>query len=230
MAGRSVTYPSNGSSAGGYLSVPEAGPGPGLVVIQEWWGVNDQIKRTADRFAAQGYTALVPDLYHGRVVGFHEPDQAQKELMAMDEARAARELRGAVDYLISSGDATGEYVGVVGYCMGGGLALSLAAGHEKVRAAISFYGTPAQGTDLGNITGAVQVHFGEADEYAPPEAVQQLRDGLQATKVPHAIYTYPGAHHAFANEDRPDAHDADADRLAWQRSLDFLQEQLPRSM
>ncbi|HUY24952.1 MAG TPA: dienelactone hydrolase family protein, partial [Candidatus Saccharimonadales bacterium] len=121
MAARMVEFPSNGSTASGYLSPAKSGAGPGLVLVQEWWGLNDQIKRTADRFADEGFTSLVPDLYHGRVIGFHEPDEAGKAMMALDEARAAKELRGAVDYLLSSGETTGEFVGAVGYCMGGAL-------------------------------------------------------------------------------------------------------------
>lgn len=227
MAGRMVEFPSNGITATGYLSVAKSGAGPGLVVIQEWWGLNDQIKRTADRFASEGFTALVPDLYHGRVIGFHEPDEAGKAMMALDEARAAQELRGAVDYLLSSGEATGEYVGTVGYCMGGALAITLAASHDKVRAVVCFYGIPSPETDLSRIAGPVLGHFGDHDDFASPEAVSKLDDALQVAQVPHSFHTYPGGQHAFANEDRPEVHHAEADTLSWQRSLDFLRKNLP---
>jgi carboxymethylenebutenolidase len=226
MAGRMVEFPSNGSTATGYLSVPAGGPGPGLVVIQEWWGLNDQIKRTADRLAEAGYAVLVPDLYHGRVVGFHEPDEAGKAMMALDEGRAAQELRGAVDYLLSSGEAKGEYVGTVGYCMGGALAITLAASHDKVRTVVCFYGVPSPETDLSKIAGAVLGHFGDHDEYASPEEVRKLAERLSAAQVSHTFHTYPGGHHAFANEDRPEVHDAEADKLSWDRSLEFLRQNL----
>jgi carboxymethylenebutenolidase len=226
MAGRMVEFPSNGSTANGYLTGPVSGPGPGLVVIQEWWGLNDQIKRTADRLAQAGFVALVPDLYHGRVIGFHEPDEAGKSAMALDEARAAQELRGAVDYLLSSGEARGDYVGTVGYCMGGGLAITLAASHDKVRAVVCFYGIPGEETDLGKIAGSVLGHFGDHDDFASPEAVRGLADGLQAADVAHTFYTYPDGQHAFTNEDRPEVYDAEADKLSWQRTLDFLTQQL----
>jgi carboxymethylenebutenolidase len=226
MAGRMVEFPSNGSTAGGYLTTAESGAGPGLVVIQEWWGLNDQIKRTADRFAGEGFTALVPDLYHGRVIGFHEPDEAGKAMMALDEARAAQELRGAVDYLLSSGEATGDFVGAVGYCMGGALAVTLAATHNKVKAAVTFYGVPGPETDLTRIAGSVLGHFGDHDDFASPEAVGKLDQALEAAQVPHIFYTYPGGHHAFANEDRPEVYHAEAASLSWQRSLDFLRKNL----
>ena len=226
MAGRMVEFPSNGSTATGYLSVPAGGPGPGLVVIQEWWGLNDQIKRTADRFAEAGFAALVPDLYHGRVVGFQEPDEAGKVMMALDSGRAAKELRGAVDYLLSSGDAQGEYVGALGYCMGGALAITLAASHDKVRAVVSFYGVPGAETDLGKIAGSVLGHFGDHDELASPEAVQKLNDDLDRAQVAHVFHTYPGGQHAFANEDRPEVYLAEADKLSWQRTLEFLRQNL----
>jgi carboxymethylenebutenolidase len=226
MAGRMVEFPSNGTTASGYLSVAESGAGPGLVVIQEWWGLNDQIKRTADRFAGEGFTALVPDLYHGRVIGFHEPDEAGKALMALDEARAAKELRGAVDYLLSSGEATGDFVGAVGYCMGGGLAITLGATHDKVKAVVSFYGAPGPETDLTRIPGSVLGHFGDHDDFASPEAVGQLDQALEVAQVPHIFYTYAGGHHAFANEDRPEVYNAEAATLSWQRSLDFLRKNL----
>ncbi|HEY6538278.1 MAG TPA: dienelactone hydrolase family protein [Candidatus Dormibacteraeota bacterium] len=226
MTGRMVEFPSNGSKATGYLATSETGSGPGLVVIQEWWGLNDQIKRTADRFAEAGFVALVPDLYHGRVIGFHEPDDAGKALMALDEARAAKELRGAVDYLLSSGEAVGEAVATIGYCMGGGLAIGLATSHDKVRAVVSFYGVPGPDTDLSQIAGAVLGHFGDHDDYASPEAVRKLDQGLESAGVRHTFHTYPGGEHAFANEDRPEVYNEEAAQLAWDRTIDFLQEQL----
>ncbi|MGA7088374.1 MAG: dienelactone hydrolase family protein [Candidatus Dormiibacterota bacterium] len=226
MAGRMVEFPSNGTTASGYLSPAKSGAGPGLVLVQEWWGLNDQIKRTADRFADEGFTALVPDLYHGRVIGFHEPDEAGKAMMALDEARAAKELRGAVDYLLSSGEATGEFVGAVGYCMGGALAVTLAATHDRVKAAVTFYGVPGPETDLGRIAGSVLGHFGDQDDFASPEAVAKLDEALRAAQVPHSFHAYSGSHHAFANEDRPEVYNPEAATLSWQRSLDFLRQNL----
>jgi carboxymethylenebutenolidase len=226
MAGRMVEFPSNGDGASGYLSTPAAGPGPGLVVIQEWWGLIPQIRRTADRFADAGFSALATDLYHGRAIGLQEPDEAAKALMALDMQRAARELSGSVDYLLSSGVARGGAVGCVGYCMGGGLAVALAASHSKVAACVDYYGAPTEDTDLSRVGAQVQGHFGTLDHFTPPEAVEQLAARLSAAGIGHTFYSYEGCDHAFANEDRPEVHQAAAAELTWQRTLDFLREAL----
>ncbi|MGH7608518.1 MAG: dienelactone hydrolase family protein [Candidatus Dormibacteria bacterium] len=228
MAQEMVEYPSNGDTASGYLSTPAAGPGPGLVVVQEWWGLSDQIKRTADRFAEAGFSALVPDLYHGHVVGIQEPDQAAKAAMALDASRAARDLRGAVEYLLGSGAARGDRVGCVGYCMGGGLAVTLATVHDRVLATVDFYGIPGPDADLGRIQGPLLGHFGDQDDYAAPAAVQDLDRRLAAAGVTHEFFTYQGADHAFTNEDRPEVHHPEADRLSWERTLGFLRRELVR--
>ncbi|MGA2873640.1 MAG: dienelactone hydrolase family protein [Candidatus Dormibacteria bacterium] len=226
MAGRMVEFSSNGSTATGYLSTPAGGSGPALVVVQEWWGLVDQIKRTADRFAAEGFVALVPDLYHGRVIGLQEAGEAGKAMMALDEGRALQELCGAVDYLLSSGEATGDLVGTVGYCMGGALAVTLAASHDRVGAAVCFYGIPGPETELSRIAGPVLGHFGDRDEFTSPDEVRKFAEMLEAAQVPHAFHTYPGGHHAFTNEDRPEVYDAPATRLSWERTLKFLRTSL----
>src|SRR5437867_10319570 len=121
MAGRNVEFASNGGRASGYLSAPAAGSGPGVLVIQEWWGLNSHVRSLADRFAGEGFVALAPDLYHGKET--REPDEAGKLLMALNVERAARDLRGAASYLIGQGGASGQRLGVVGFCVGGRLAL-----------------------------------------------------------------------------------------------------------
>src|SRR5580698_2822421 len=121
--GELIEFDSNGDKASGYLAVPPSGQGPGVIVIQEWWGLVPHIKEVADRFAAEGFVALAPDLYHGRQVT--EPDEAGKEMMALQMPKATKDMSGAVDELLTR--STGDHVGVVGFCMGGGLALLLAA-------------------------------------------------------------------------------------------------------
>src|SRR3712207_1304759 len=121
MPGRMVEFKANGGTAEGYLATPEGGSGPGVIVVQEWWGLVPHIKDIADRFAGEGFVALAPDLYHGESA--QEPDDAGKLMMAMDAERAAKDLRGAADYLLNEGGASGSKVGVVGFCMGGQLAL-----------------------------------------------------------------------------------------------------------
>jgi carboxymethylenebutenolidase len=110
--------------------------------------------------------------------------------------------------------------------MGGGLAITLAATHDKVRAVVCFYGIPSAETDLSKIAGSVLGHFGGHDDYASPEAARGLAEGLQAAGVPHTFHTYPGGQHAFTNEDRPEVYDAEADKVSWQRSLEFLNQLL----
>src|SRR5689334_9458703 len=139
MAGRNVEFASNGGRASGYLSLPTGGAGPGVLVIQEWWGLNSHIRSLADRFAGEGYVALAPDLFHGRQT--REPDEAGKLLMALDVDRAARDLRGAASYLLAEGGASGSRLGAVGFCMGGQLALYAGTvAPDQIGAVVDFYG------------------------------------------------------------------------------------------
>jgi carboxymethylenebutenolidase len=121
--GEMVEFPSNGATGGGYLAPASEGAGLGVIVVQEWWGLVDHIVDVCDRFAAEGFTALAPDLYHGKTVPNREPDEAAKAMMALDLERAARDLSGAVDFLQAHDAVRGHGVAVVGFCMGGGLAL-----------------------------------------------------------------------------------------------------------
>src|SRR4051812_46723849 len=123
MPGQDVEFQSNGGTASGYLALPTVDRAPGVIVIQEWWGLNDQIRRTADRFAQEGFVALAPDFYHGEGARIGEPDAAGKLLMALDIDRAARDARGAAQFLAKHPAVRGSRVGVIGYCMGGQLAL-----------------------------------------------------------------------------------------------------------
>ncbi|MGH9004028.1 MAG: dienelactone hydrolase family protein, partial [Acidimicrobiia bacterium] len=133
-----VEFPSNGTTVVGYLATPEAGAGPGLIVIQEWWGLVDHIKDLCDRFAAEGFTALAPDLYHGATTT--EPDEAGRLMMGMNLERAARDMAGAVDHLAGHEAVRGQGVGVVGFCMGGGLALWLGTLRpDAVKAVVPYY-------------------------------------------------------------------------------------------
>ena len=139
MTGSMVQFPTNGHTCDGYLSVPHSGSGPGLIVIQEWWGLVDHIKTLADRFAAEGFVALAPDLYHGERTT--SPDQAGKLLMALNIAEAGKDMRGAAEYLRASGAVKPKKVGILGFCMGGQLALF--AGQEYpdvIDAVVDFYG------------------------------------------------------------------------------------------
>ena len=138
MAGKMVEFPSNGHTAKGYLSTPASGKGPGVLVIQEWWGLVGHIKNVCDRFAAAGYSALAPDLYHGQTAS--EPDAAGKLFMALNIERTEKDLAGAIDYLQQQPGVTGKGVGTVGFCMGGALSLFAASKNPEVAACVVFYG------------------------------------------------------------------------------------------
>ena len=138
MAGTMVEFPGNGSVCKGYLRNPQGGKGLGIVVIQEWWGLVDHIKEVADRFAREGFVALAPDLYHGKST--RSPDEAGKLFMALNIGQAERDLRGAIQYLLSLEETVGSQVGTVGFCMGGQLSLYAACANAVVGACVDYYG------------------------------------------------------------------------------------------
>jgi carboxymethylenebutenolidase len=224
--GEIVEFASNGSTAQGYLAVPAAGSGPGVVVIQEWWGLVEHIKTVADRMAAEGFVALVPDLYHGEAT--KEPDEAGKLLMSLNLERAAKDMSGAVDYLGAHSDGRG--VGVMGFCMGGALALLLGTLRpDAVRAVVPFYGVigwPATPPDWSQMRAPVQGHYAEQDDSAGPAAVALLEKELGDRGVPVELFLYPGTQHAFFNDTRPEVYDAEASALAWGRAVPFLRSTL----
>lgn len=226
MTGNMVEFQSNGGTAHGYLSRPASGSGPGVLVIQEWWGLVDHIKAVADRFAGEGFVALAPDLYHGQSA--QEPDDAGKLMMALNIDQAAKDLRGAVQYLLAAGGASGGKAGVIGFCMGGQLALYAATvSPDQVGAVADFYGIhPSVQPDFSKLTAPVLGAFAEKDEYAPPAAVQALEGQLKARGVQTDFKVYPGVDHAFFNEERPEVYDAAAATDAWQRTLSFFRAQL----
>jgi carboxymethylenebutenolidase len=228
--GQMVEFPSNGGTGGGYLApAHEGGAGLGLIVIQEWWGLVDHIVEVCERFAAEGFTALAPDLYHGKTVPNREPGEAAKAMMALDLDRAARDLAGAVDFLQGHDSVRGHGLAVVGFCMGGGLALWLATLRpDAVRAVVPFYGIAPEGTepDWSALTAAVEGHFATHDGMNPPEAIAALENRLSDLGKEVRIFTYPGTAHAFFNDTRPEVYDEDAARQAWVRTLEFLRAKL----
>jgi len=222
--GQMIEFPSNGTNGQGYLA--EAPGGLPLLVIQEWWGLVPHIKDVADRFATAGFTSLAPDLYRG--ASTTEPDEAGKEMMALDLARAGRDLSGAIGELQRR---TGrDKVGVTGFCMGGGLALVVACQRpDAVAACVPFYGAipwaEAQ-PDYSKMQAAVQGHYAENDGWASPVAAEQLRETLADNGVSVEMFIYPGVDHAFFNDTRPEVYDAGASGLAWDRTLAFLKQHL----
>src|SRR4051794_37867450 len=195
-----VEFPSNGHTAGGYLAQPPDGPGPGLIVIQEWWGLVDHIKDLCDRFAAEGFTALAPDLYHGTAVANTEPDEAGKLLMTLNLDQAARDMSGAVDYLRAHSSPPGARVGVTGFCMGGGLALMLATQRpDAIGACVPFYGIipwEHANPDWAAIDAPILGHFAENDGMFGPEAAQDLESRLKDLGKTADFVIHPGVDHA----------------------------------
>lgn len=226
--GDMIEFPSNGSTGGGYLAMPQSGSGPAVVVIQEWWGLVPHIVDVADRFAAAGFCALAPDMYHGVKVPLGEPDEAGKQMMAMELGRAGKDMSGAVDELRRR--AGKDEVGVVGFCMGGGLALVLACQRpDAVHACVAFYGLipwPDAQPDYGSLDAPVLMHVAGGDSFFSPEAAAALERQLQSLGKRVQMYVYEGVDHAFFNDTRPEVYDAGAAATAWQRTIDFLRTEL----
>jgi len=220
---QNTDFPSNGSTAYGYLALPPKGIGPGLVVVQEWWGLTDHIVALTDRFAAEGFVALAPDLYGGATT--HDSAEAARMLRALPEAQAARDLRGAVDFLLQHPQTIGNAVGVAGFCMGGGLALTLAAQEgDRVAAVVPFYGLPKDpDLDYRGLTAHVLGHFAERDRSLPVPTVDEAATRItQATGRRPEIHFYP-ADHAFLNDEKhPTTYDPLQAAIAWRRTLTFL--------
>lgn len=194
---QNVTFASNGHEAHGYLAVPPAGTGPGLVVIQEWWGLTTHVADVTDRLAAEGFVALAPDLFGGATT--HDSEEAKVLMQQMPVDRAARDLAGAVDYLLGHDAVIGDKVGAVGFCMGGGFVLILAAQQgDKVGAAVPFYGAPQiPDLDFSGLSADVLGHYAELDKGITPDRVAELSERIerQSGKRPE-IHMYP-ADHAF---------------------------------
>ncbi len=224
--GERIDFDGTGGAGQGYLATPEGGTGPGIVVIQEWWGLVPHITSVADRLAAEGFVALAPDLYEGRTTT--EPDEAGKAMMALQLDRAAAVMSSAVDELLRR--SAGPRVGVIGFCMGGGLALVLACHRpDAVAAVVPCYGVipwaDAQ-PDYAAMTAAVQGHFAEADGSCPPEAAEALGERLRGLGKDVEIVIHPGVDHAFFNDDRPEVYNAvEAGRL-WEAAVSFFRRRL----
>ncbi|HEY2299170.1 MAG TPA: dienelactone hydrolase family protein [Jatrophihabitans sp.] len=224
---QNITFASNGGQAHGYLATPASGSGPGVVVIQEWWGLDDHIADIVDRFAAEGFVALAPDLFGGKVA--HDTDEAGKLMSELPVDQAARDLGGAVDYLLASDSVTSTKVGAVGFCMGGGFVLQLAAQQgDKIGAAVPFYGVgagvPQQYT---GITAPIQGHYGEEDGFYPVDQARQQEGQIRDESQGDVEFFYYPAGHAFHNDkDAMGTYNAEAAKQAWQRAVEFLKANL----
>jgi carboxymethylenebutenolidase len=194
---------------------------PGLVVIQEWWGLNEQIQKTGDRFARAGYRVLVPDLFRGKIA--KDGDEASHLMERLNFKDAAeQDIQGCVSFLRESS----QRCGVTGFCMGGALTLLSALRVKGVDAGACFYGIPPRAVaDPREIAIPLILHFANTDDWCTPQLVDGLKQDLEHSRSRFELHRYD-AQHAFMNEARPEVYDADAAQLAWERTLAFFERTL----
>ena len=218
MPGEYITFPSTEGQTRAYISIPESGSGPGLLVIQEWWGLVQHIANQADRYAQRGFVAMAPDLYSGETA--QEPEHAMTLMRELDIPNAAEKLTQAAQFLRAhDANSTGK-VGCVGYCMGGGMTLLLAS-QGAIDAGAPFYGVlPSGNPDPATIQCPIQGHYAEHDNAT--NSVPDLEAGIKDSQ----FYIYKGTQHAFCNDDRPDVYDADAATTSMDRTVQFFNKHL----
>ena len=208
----------DGTNASSYSVSPGGQKVPGVVVIQEWWGLNGQIKGVADRLGQAGYRALVPDLYRGKLA--KNQDEASHMMSGLDwDDATEQDIRGAIQHLRHNSEGR---VAVMGFCMGGALALIAGTRLSGIDAGICFYGIPpASKSDPSRLRAPMQFHFAQHDDWCTPQAVDKLEEKLRQGSAAFEIHRYD-AKHAFMNEARPEVYNAEAASKAWGRTLQFL--------
>ena len=222
--GTTITFKRpDGKDATGYLANASRGNAPGVIVIQEWWGLSENIKGLTDRFALAGFDALAPDLYDGVVVPYHDTDAANKQMGSLDFMDATLQtVRGAVQYLKRNG----AKVGLTGFCMGGAVTIIGAVHVPELSAAVAFYGIPPeQAAKPADIKVPFQGHFATRDDWCTPQVVDGFEKALKAAGKNAEIFRYE-ADHAFVNEQRAAVHDRQAAELAWGRATAFFKKHL----
>ncbi|MFC0241989.1 dienelactone hydrolase family protein [Rhodopseudomonas telluris] len=209
----------DGKEANGYLANAARGNAPGVVVIQEWWGLSEQIKGLTDRFALAGFDALAPDLYNGKVVPYHDTDAANKEMSSLDFMDATTQtVRGAAAYLARNG----AKVGLTGFCLGGAVTVIGACKIPELSAAVVFYGIPPeQVAKPSDVRVPMQGHFANRDDWCTPQLVDAFEKGMKEAGKSAEFFRYE-ADHAFVNEQRAAVHDREAAELAWSRATAFF--------
>jgi carboxymethylenebutenolidase len=217
-----IEFPSSAGTTHGYLATPAAEQGPGVIVLQEWWGVEDHIRSVCDRLAAEGFYALAPDLYAGETTA--QPSEAEQKMMALSMDKVEPQMCGAAEHLATLAGVEGAGVGAIGFCLGGGLAVWAAANCPQITATVSYYYVMPHGKpDFSNIKGPVLGHFGTADEFVSRDEAKALETELSDAGVEVTFHYYEGAGHAFFNDtDRLGTYDAEAARSSWERSVSFL--------
>ena len=232
MTGRMIEFDSNGSAAPGYLAKPESGAGPGVVVLHEWWGLTEPFRDVCDKLAEAGFVALAPDLYRGKTTDSAEEAEALSGALDQKVEQWRGDITGAMRFLRQNGatipaDGRGAF-GLLSFSLGGAYALDMSVtAPDEVAAVVSYYAT-YPGLDYSRAKAAYLFHFAEHDQYESAESGVRMEQELTAAGRAVTVYTYPGTRHGFVGFNHPDAYDADASALAWERTLDFLNTELRR--
>ena len=223
---RTVQYRSGSETVSGYLALPEkTGKHPAVIVIHEWWGLNDWVKGEADKLASHGYVALAVDLYRGKSTT--DPEVAHELSRGLPQDRAVRDLKAAFSYLASRADVEANKIGVVGWCMGGGYAILLAENEPKLAACVVNYGAlPTEQADIERIEASVLGNFGAEDRGINPESVHAFTNAMKTAGKSIDVKIYDGAGHAFENPNNKSGYRPEAAKDAWGRTLAFLEEKL----
>jgi carboxymethylenebutenolidase len=232
MNGRMIEFEANGSTTPGYLATPDAATGPGVVVLHEWWGLTEPIRQACDRLGKAGFVALAPDLYRGKTTASVEEADALGSALDQQVEQWRGDIRGAVQYLrqngaTSSADGRGA-IGFVAFSLGGSYALDMSIKLADEIAAVVTYYASYPGLDYSRAKAAYLCHFAEDDPYQSAEEAAEMERQLQAAGRPVTAYTYPGTKHWFFDADHPEAYDAAAAALAWERTVAFLNAELRR--
>ena len=212
-------FQADGRTISAYLAIPEHGSGPGVLVLHAWWGLTDVFKQVCDRLAREGFIALAPDLYHGKTTtSIDEAEQLASEHIEGEET--SQILTASIDYLLKQPGRRGKALGAVGFSLGGFWALGLS---DQMAAIVTFYGTvPVERVKAeANVLG----HFAEHDDFEPSEQVRKFEEDLRSSGRQVSFFQYPGTHHWFFEENRPE-YDAEAARVAWERTIEFLHQRL----
>lgn len=219
-----VSFPvKNGATATGEIVLPSQGPkSPAVVLIQEWWGLNDHIRSLLDRLAAAGFIALAPDLYHGKTT--RDAAEAGQLMNSLDKARALDEIAAAVRFVAAHDRCNGK-VGVMGFCMGGALSFAAAATVPGLSAVVPFYGVPSPAPDYSKVSAPILAHFASRDEWAKPSAAEAIKKEITGHGGSMELHVYD-ADHAFMNDTRPEVYNPAAASVAWDRSIEFLKKHL----
>lgn len=209
----------------GFLAIPDMGKGPGLMVLHPWWGLNETMKALCGRLATEGFITLAPDLYRDKIAATIK--DAEILSSKLNEAQAKSDIADAVTFLSERADPTGPGLGVIGFSLGAYYALGLSLEDpDRVRTVVVFYGT--RSGDYRRSKATYLGHFAQTDDYEPASDVRSLEDSLRAAGRPVTFHTYAGTGHWFFEQDRSDAYNERAAKLAWERTVTFLREELPR--